>query len=612
MVTTTSMSTTKIKAKAKTKTYAVAKTQASSTSVSASAATSASAALHKTKSRSHSPVSPNARTKARSTLRRASKKGVTPQRHDLGDEVTPKSQADEASANSETLVPKPNAKVVLSHDDNLVREQGQSVFPGLQELAAFSSAHANASIVGASAANMSSNVRGVTSSAATDAANTANTANAVEATDMAMDAADNALNTTAPGVADMDIKVLPITYALSLLSQLLPIPLHVFDSDGHYLKRFDSGAEETWNVLQTDIEYRKQLIAEVQEKKIILLGAERPVYLGGVAVADNLILIVGPVVTHEVDANFCKLFAARHQAINTVMQVCPPTKLASMLLLIHSALTGEMISLTSFLDRYFMHEDLIKQASEKAAEIFYNETVISRPHNPISFERDIIDAIKQGNLEALDRALNSPFASMRGVLATDPLRSQKNLSIVDITIASRAMIDTGFSAEEGFTVSDAFIRNVEECKDVEEAKAVARACAQRCTQLVKEQKKHDKNKSKISSPLVQQACDYIDRHAYAKLDVKAIADDLNVSVGHLSKLFKQEQHLTMSDYMRRRKIDLAAMMLANTDKTIADIADTLSFCSQSHFGAVFFKEKGCTPAAYRKRVMLQSGNHHMV
>ncbi len=407
------------------------------------------------------------------------------------------------------------------------------------------------------------------------------------------------------------VKVLPIAYALSLLAQLLPIPLHVFDSNGHYLKRLDQGDDDNWNVLHTDKAYRKELITAVKEQHITLFTQERPVLLGGVAVADNLILIVGPVVTTTVDSNFTQLFAAKHQASNVVLQECTPAKLASMLLLIYSSLTGEKISLTSFLDRYFMQDQLMQQAMNKAADIFYHETVMERPHNPISFERDIIDAVKQGDENALIRALNSPFASMRGTLAKDRLRSQKNLAIVDITIASRALIDTGFSAEETFITTDAFIRNVEESKDCEEVTALARACAVYCTKMVQKQREEAKHKSAIQNPIVQQACDYIDRHAFAKLDVKAIAEHLNVSVGYLSKLFKREQHLTMSDYMRKRKIELATMMLANTEQSIDEIALSLSFCSQSHFGAVFQREMGCTPASYRKQVRLQSGNLHM-
>lgn len=407
----------------------------------------------------------------------------------------------------------------------------------------------------------------------------------------------------------MGLKVLPINYALSLLAQLQPIPLHVFDGNGHYLKKLDNDNDDNWNVLKTDKEYRQQLIDTIKAQRLTLFTSERPVLLGGVALADKLILIIGPVVTAKVNSNFTQLFAAKHKATNVALQECTPTKLASMLLLINAALTGEKIPLTAFLDRFFVHEDLIKNTLNKAANIFYHETVLARPHNPISFEHNIIDAVKQGNCENLERALNSPFASMRGTLASDSLRSHKNLAIVDITLASRAMIDTGFSAEEAFIMSDAFIRNVEEAKSSEEASAIARACAMRCAQLVHKQKEEEEAKKHktIKSPLVQQACDYLDRHVFTKFDVKVVAEHLNVSVGYLSKLFKKEQHLTMSAYMRKRKIEIAMMMLSNTEQDLDEIALSLSFCSQSHFGEVFLKEVGCTPLTYRKRLKLQSG-----
>lgn len=402
-------------------------------------------------------------------------------------------------------------------------------------------------------------------------------------------------------------KVLPINYALSLLTQLQPIPLHVFDGNGHYLKKLDNDNDDNWNVLKTDKEYRQKLIDTIKDQRLTLFTNERPVLLGGVALADKLILIMGPVVMSKINSNFAQLFATKHKATNVVLQECPPTKLAAMLLLINAALTGKKIPLTAFLDRFFIHEDLIKDTLNKAADIFYHETVLSRPHNPISFEHNIIDAVKQGNCEGLERALNSPFASMRGTLATDSLRSHKNLAIVDITLASRALIDTGFSAEEGFIMSDAFIRNVEEAKSSEEASAIARACAMRCAQLVKKQNEEAKRQKTSNSPLVQQACDYIDRYVFTKFDVQVLAKHLHVSVGYLSKLFKQEQHITMSTYMRKRKIEISKMMLANTEQNLDEIALSLSFCSQSHFGEVFLKEVGCTPATYRKRIKLQSG-----
>ena len=394
------------------------------------------------------------------------------------------------------------------------------------------------------------------------------------------------------------LNILPISYALSLLLQLLPVPIQVLDRSGAYLTKSD--ADMSWDVLLCDEAFRKELVERVLKERITLFTQERPALIGGVALAGDLVLLVGPVAMRAVDSNFCKLYAVRHQANNVVLPTLPAPKVASLLLLIHATLTGEKIALTSFLDRFFLQDNVVEDTLKRAAEIYMDESLKLRPHNPISFEHDIIDAVKQGDVGALEKALSSPYASMRGTLSSDPLRDQKNLAIVDITLVSRALIDTGYSAEAIFILTDAFIRNVDECKDAEEAKAIARACAIHCTELRAKELQQERAGTGVTSPLVQQACEYMERHVYAKLDVKAIAAELKVSVGYLSKIFKRERHCTMSDYMRAKKIEIACLMLTNTDQSIDEIALSLSFCSQSHFGAFFSKVKGCSPSTFRK------------
>lgn len=400
---------------------------------------------------------------------------------------------------------------------------------------------------------------------------------------------------------------LPIVYVLGLLAQLQPLSFHVFDTQGNYLEKFNKEQEDNWNVLHTDIALRKSLIQGVVEQRVALFNQEYPVLFGGVALADDLILLIGPTLIRKVDSNFIKLYAARHEALNVVLQLSTPAKMGAILLLIYSSLTGQKISLTSFLDRYLFNQELLQQTHDQAAEIYYDENVGSRPHNPLSFEHDIIKAIQHGDLDSLDRALNSPYAAMRGVLAKDPLRSQKNLAIVDITLASRSLTDIGFPSEEIFIVSDAAIRNVEHCRDVEEAKGLARAFAVQCAKQVKA--RHQDNQGDVSSYLVHQACEYMDRHVYDKFDVQTLAAFLKVSAGYLSKLFKQERRMTMGEYMRRKKVSIAAILLANTDQSLDDIAHSLAFSSQSHFGRIFVQEMGCTPAVYRKRSLKPKRPH---
>ena len=48
------------------------------------------------------------------------------------------------------------------------------------------------------------------------------------------------------------------------------------------------------------------------------------------------------------------------------------------------------------------------------------------------------------------------------------------------------------------------------------------------------------------------------------------------------------------------------MLLASTNKPIADIAQEMGFCDQSYFSAVFHKLAGMTPAAYGGAIIVVS------
>jgi AraC-like DNA-binding protein len=57
--------------------------------------------------------------------------------------------------------------------------------------------------------------------------------------------------------------------------------------------------------------------------------------------------------------------------------------------------------------------------------------------------------------------------------------------------------------------------------------------------------------------------------------------------------------MSISDYIREKKIERAENMLKFSDYDIADIANYLSFSSQSHFTQTFAKQVGLSPKKYR-------------
>ncbi len=393
--------------------------------------------------------------------------------------------------------------------------------------------------------------------------------------------------------------ILPLSYGLGLLKQLLPFPSHIFKADNHYFEKFNNEDPDTWNVLKTDYEFRCSLLKQINEKKVVIITDEKPIVYGGVQCTDSLYMIIGPVSIIEVDQSFCKLYALKHKAENMTPFCCTLNKLAAVLLLVHSSVTGEYMYLSDFMDSTALNDDLIKNINRQMARVFSEQSMTVNTHNPALFEDSIKNAIKTGDVEALKKAINSIYSSMRGTLSRNSLRSAKNLAIVDITIATRAAIDVGLSVEEMYTISDAFIMEVEDCKYDSDALALAHACALRCTQKV-EKYLSSKFENEAPTLVVSKARQYIDHNLNRKFDMQQMCQKIKVSPGYLSRQFKKEMQMTVGDYIRMRKVEMSKLLLTTSDKSIAEIAGLLGFTSQSHFGRVFLKNTGMTPAAYKR------------
>ncbi|MGN0908071.1 MAG: helix-turn-helix domain-containing protein [Succinivibrio sp.] len=389
---------------------------------------------------------------------------------------------------------------------------------------------------------------------------------------------------------------LRIDYAAALISRLLPAPFLILNKDGAVIKSLGQ-QNNTWNVLVTDPPFLRSLFEAARKDRICLVTSERPVYYGCVEVRGGAAAVIGPVTITRTDNSFAKLYALRHHAENTVLMRADPAAVASVLLLIHAEVTGESLPLTDFLDRYFLKQD----GSGAGSGVIEEHVGKGRPHNPDAFERQIRESIGEGSPDGLKRAFESPYASMRGTLARDPLRNAKNLGIVDVTIATRAAIDAGLGTEEMYIVSDAFIAEIEDCRFPEEAASLARACAYRCARMVARHLSDDGPGA--GSLLAAKVREYIDRHIGECIRVEDIAAELRMSGAHLMRLYKSQAGMTLGEAVRIRRVYTAKMMLRNPDPPIASIASLLGFSSQSHFGRVFRQVAGMTPARYRQTHM---------
>ncbi len=94
--------------------------------------------------------------------------------------------------------------------------------------------------------------------------------------------------------------------------------------------------------------------------------------------------------------------------------------------------------------------------------------------------------------------------------------------------------------------------------------------------------------------------DYIFSHLHDKICVQDIADELGLNANYLSELFHQCEKISLTDFIRREKMNLVKNLLIYSRYSCSEIATYLGYSSQSHMGKQFKECMGMTPNQYRR------------
>lgn len=108
--------------------------------------------------------------------------------------------------------------------------------------------------------------------------------------------------------------------------------------------------------------------------------------------------------------------------------------------------------------------------------------------------------------------------------------------------------------------------------------------------------------SETADTPVKKAQKYILQHMDQELNRESIAAHVYVSGGYLGRLFKQELHLSISEYIFTERMKLAAQLLEQTDQYVTSIAVRVGYSNFPYFSTQFKKYSGLTPVEYRNRM----------
>lgn len=260
---------------------------------------------------------------------------------------------------------------------------------------------------------------------------------------------------------------------------------------------------------------------------------------------------------------------------------------------------------------YIVHQELItpekilqenKKMEQLNIKTINTNIEISKTLQELTFHHDplleimLIKNIQEGRVEELRNQKMTVAEENIGVLSKSSyIRSKKNLSICGIAIATRAAMNGGLHPEKAYTLSDVFIQQLEELKDINDIDRFTEEVFYTFAEAV------SKVREKRYSKTITICQSYILKHVYDEINHTDLANEVDLNPNYLSVLFKQEVGISVTEYIQQVRIDEAKNLLSYTDTPISVIGSWLNFTDQSYFTKIFKKHVGITPKKYRER-----------
>lgn len=101
---------------------------------------------------------------------------------------------------------------------------------------------------------------------------------------------------------------------------------------------------------------------------------------------------------------------------------------------------------------------------------------------------------------------------------------------------------------------------------------------------------------------VQPALQYIEERLADKLSIEEVCKRVNLSYYYFVKTFKKAVGLSFTDYVNRKRIQKAELLLLTGQDSVQAIAEAVGIPNMAHFYELFRRRNGCSPREYKSRM----------
>ncbi len=235
-------------------------------------------------------------------------------------------------------------------------------------------------------------------------------------------------------------------------------------------------------------------------------------------------------------------------------------------------------------------------STEDFLNTIYKELAVlpSTPNYPLGLEKDLQKSIverdnKQAR-ELLNKLLGQIFFYSNG-----DLKIIKSRVIELISLLSRSAIDAGADIHQILNQNTNYIAEIESFNSLEKLSVWLSDIISRFVNYVFEFNtvKHADVIYKITA--------YIKNNYMHKITLTDISEHVYLSKMYVSKIFKEEMSITLSEYINKTRIEKSTALLLDSSLSIVDVANLVGYEDQSYFTKVFKNIMGVSPGKYKEK-----------
>lgn len=110
----------------------------------------------------------------------------------------------------------------------------------------------------------------------------------------------------------------------------------------------------------------------------------------------------------------------------------------------------------------------------------------------------------------------------------------------------------------------------------------------------------ESNPEKIAGSGLENVIFYIEQNFNKDITLEELANASSLTPQYLCRVFKKKMGMRPLEYIARRRISEAKLMLDGGGKSIAEIGEAVGYPDPTYFGIVFKKYEGISPSRYRE------------